>query len=226
MKFPADRRAADNWWHYHWLAVVVAAVAAALVGHLIFSSVTAPRADLQVALIASKAYPDSALDALARALTPLTADENGDGERTVMVVQYTVNFRTDTAASTDASAQKAGVAGMLADLRGCYSQIFLLEDPDGFSRSTGALRCRDGTLPADGVYPDKAETCYRWADCPVLAGLDLGTYDSTLYGGTGSVQDLFGGLYVGSRGFWDGTATAHPEADEALWQTITAGALG
>ena len=51
-----------------------------------------------------------------------------------------------------------------------------LDDPEGFQNQTGALQYLDGTLPSDGAG-DWQNMVYRWADCPVLAGLDLGAND-------------------------------------------------
>lgn len=216
---------AANWWHYHWLWLVVGVVALFLLGHLVWSSVSAPKYDLQVAIIARDIYPDPVLEQLADGLSPYTQDLNGDGKATVQVVQYVIDFRTENAETIDARTQSAGVSGLLADLRSCYTQVFLAEDPDGFSLSTGALRYRDGTLPADEVYPAWQETCYRWQDCPNLTRLTFDGYDAALYGGSGHTEDWFAGLYLGSRGFWDGTAPTYPEGSEAFWQKLIAGAV-
>lgn len=219
-----DRKRAANWLRYHWLWLVVGAAALFLLGHLVWSALSAPKYDLQVAVIAGDVYPDPVLEQLADALSAYTRDLNGDGKASVHVVQYVVDFRTENAETIDARTQAAGVSGLLADLRSCDTQVFLVEDPDGFSLSTGALRYRDGALPADEVYPAWQETCYRWQDCPSLTGLTFDGYDAAIYGGSGRTEDWFAGLYLGSRGFWDGTAPAYPEDSEAFWQKLIAGA--
>lgn len=219
-----SRKHAANWLHYHWLWLVVGAVALFLLGHLIWSAVSAPKYDLQAAIIAKDVYPDPVLEQLSEALSAYARDLNGDGKATVRVVQYVIDFRTENAGTIDARTQSAGVSGLLADLRACFTQVFLVEDPDGFSLSTGALRYRDGSLPADGVYPAWQETCCRWQDCPNLTALTFDGYDAGIYGGSGRTEDWFANLYIGSRGFWDGTAPAYPEANEAFWQTLISGA--
>lgn len=225
MTTPEERsKRAANWLRYHWLWLVVGAAALFLLGHLVWSALSAPKYDLQVAVIAGDIYPDPVLEQLADALSAYTRDLNGDGKAAVHVVQYVVDFRTENAETIDARTQAAGVSGLLADLRSCNTQVFLVEDPDGFSLSTGALRYRDGALPADEVYPAWQETCYRWQDCPSLTGLTFDGYDAAIYGGSGRTEDWFAGLYLGSRGFWDGTAPAYPEDSEAFWQKLTAGA--
>lgn len=219
-----NRKRAADWLRYHWLWLVVGGIALFLLGHLIWSSVTAPKYDLQVAVIARDVFPDPVLEQLGDGLRAYTRDLNGDGKVTVHVVQYVIDFRADNAEAIDMRTQAAGVSGMLADLRACHTQVFLVEDPDAFSLSTGALRYRDGSLPADEVYPVWQETCYRWLDCPNLTKLIFDGYDAGLYGGSGRTEDWFEKLYVGSRGFWEDTAPAYPEESEAFWQTLTTGA--
>ncbi len=213
-----------NWWHYHWLWVLAGVVALGLFAHLIWSSLTAPKWDLQIAVIVKKPLPLPVLTALSEGLSQYTTDLDGNGNNRVEVVQYVVNFRTD-AENVDPKVQSAGVAGMMADLRNGYSQVFLMDDPNGFSLSTGALRYRDGTLPADEVYPTAEQTSYLWTACPALTNLELGEYDASQYGGSGNIQTELSHLYVGSRGFWEETSTEHPAEDEALWQALTAGAV-
>ena len=64
---------------------------------------------------------------------------------------------------------------------------------------------------------------YRWTDCPVLTGLDLGNY--TLYTDMeGSSQELLGTLYLGLRGNWDEEAPQSYTDNLAIWNALTAGA--
>ena len=75
--------------------------------------------------------------------------------------------------------------------------------------------------------PDWHEMVYRWTDCPVLAGLDLGDYygytamDST----TGTNQSVLAGLYVGRRGVWDENQVETYASCADLWDALTAGAV-
>ena len=70
----------------------------------------------------------------------------------------------------------AGTTKLAADVQGGLSSVFLLWDPAGFEESTGSLRYLDGTLPAADSDEDWWNMVYKWDDCPVLAGLDLGDY--------------------------------------------------
>lgn len=97
----------------------------------------------------------------------------------MQVDSYTVDFDAANE-STDAYYQMAGVTRLSAELSsGGKTYIFLLEDPEGFEAQTGALQYLDGTVPDDPETTDAdwREMVYRWTDCPVLTGLDLGGYE-------------------------------------------------
>ena len=104
--------------------------------------------------------------------------------------------------------------------------VMLIADPAGFQKSTGALAYLDGALPEDDA-DDWQNMVYRWTDCPVLAGMDLGDYDGyTLQDdATGSNQSVLSTLYVGRRAVLDEEQAAHYADGEELWQTLTAGAV-
>ena len=67
---------------------------------------------------------------------------------------------------------------------------------------------------------------YKWTDCPVLAGLNLGEYRAdTTHAQGGDSQQYLSDFYIGMRGAWN-TATAENLAGgEELWQALTAGAV-
>lgn len=124
--------------------------------------------------------------------------------------------------------QMAGTTRLSAALADGDVYLFLLADPAGFEASTEALCTLDGAVPDDpDSLPDDAwrSMVYQWADCPVLAGLELGDYHYTLSEDvTGSNQEALAGLYVGRLGLTDEQALADHAADAALWDTLTAGA--
>ena len=167
--------------------------------------------------------------ALQDALTPFCSDLNGDGKVVVQVDSYTVDFDAANE-NTDAYYQMAGVTRLSAELSsGGKTYIFLLEDPEGFEAQTGALQYLDGTVPDDPETPDAdwREMVYRWTDCPVLTGLDLGGYEGlTLMDDvTGTNQSVLAHLYVGRRGVWDEKQVPTYEGCAELWDTLTAGAV-
>mgnify|MGYP002538045998 CR=1 FL=1 len=101
-----------------------------------------------------------------------------------------------------------------------------LQEP--LESGSGQLTLAD-TLPDDAEpLPDDAwqQMVYRWGDCPVLAGLELGQYDGyTLMDDlAGDNQDVLANLYIGARGVWDDKNADKFAAGEALWRQLTAGA--
>ena len=220
---------AANWWHYHWMAVVVAALVVVFGVWIIKDTVFQTRPDVQVAYVGTSDLPTDTITALQDALTPFCSDLNGDGKVVVQVDSYTVDFDAANE-STDAYYQMAGVTRLSAELSsGGKTYIFLLEDPAAFESSTGALQYLDGTVPddPDTANPDWTEMVYRWTDCPVLAGLELGDYDgyTLVDDATGTNQSVLATLYVGRRGVWDEKQVATYEGCAELWDTLTAGAV-
>ena len=220
---------AANWWHYHWMWVVIGVVAVLLAAWIIKDTVFQTRPDVQIAYVGLHDLPADTVTALQDALTPYCTDVNGDGKVVVQVDSYTVDFDAENT-STDAYYQMAGVTRLSAELAsGGKTYIFLLEDPEGFEKQTGALQYLDGTVDDDPTTanPDWHEMVYRWTDCPVLAGLDLGDYygytamDST----TGTNQSVLAGLYVGRRGVWDENQVEAYASCAELWDALTAGVV-
>ena len=163
-------------------------------------------------------------------------DRNGDGKVVVELVQYNLDFDSESE-NTDAYTQMADVTRLSADLSsedGPY--IFIMQDTDyaqQFAETTGDLQYLDGTMPDtenvdenDNVIVDWTKMVYRWTDCPVLAGLDLGEYRAdTTHAQGGDSQQYLSDFYIGMRGAWN-TATAENLAGgEELWQALTAGAV-
>lgn len=220
---------AANWWHYHWMAVVVAVLVVVFGVWIIKDTVFQTRPDVQVAYVGTSDLPTDTVTALQDALTPFCSDLNGDGKVVVQVDSYTVDFDAANE-STDAYYQMAGVTRLSAELSsGGKTYIFLLEDPEGFEKSTGVLQYLDGTVDDDPetADPDWREMVYRWTDCPVLTGLELGSYDgyTLMDDATGTNQSVLEHLYVGRRGVWDEEQAENYAHCAALWDALTAGAV-
>ena len=131
---------AANWWHYHWIAVVVAVLVVVFGVWIIKDTVFQTRPDVQVAYVGTSDLPTDTVTALQDALTPFCSDLNGDGKVVVQVDSYTVDFDAANE-NTDAYYQMAGVTRLSAELSsGGKTYIFLLEDPEGFEAQTGALQ--------------------------------------------------------------------------------------
>ena len=190
---------AQNWWHYHKFIVLGVVVAILVVAWFIKDTVFQTRPDVQIGYIGQYDLPADTVTALQDALTPYCTDLNGDGKVVVQVNSYTVDFNAEND-NTDAYNQMAGVTRLSADLSDSGTlYVMLIADPAGF----------------------------RWTDCPVLAGMDLGDYDgyTLLDDATGSSQSVLSTLYVGRRAVLDEEQAAHYADGEELWQTLTAGAV-
>ena len=133
---------------------------------------------------------------------------------------------TETQTESAAYLTMAGTTKLAADVQGGLSSVFLLWDPAGFEESTGSLRYLDGTLPAADSDEDWWNMVYRWDDCPVLAGLDLGDYGpDTTQSGSGSSQEYMSQFYVGMRGAWNSGTADNLAGGEEFWQKLTEGAV-
>ena len=90
---------------------------------------------------------------------------------------------------------------------------------------TQKLKNYVGSFIAEDDFKAMDKVC-RWADCPALASLELGTYEDRYLDitETGEVQDLLKDLYLGRRYFLDPDQQENPEADNNFWQAITEGA--
>ena len=223
---------AVNWWIYHKWMVLGIALGILLVAMIIKDTVFQVQPDYQVAWVGKTELPTETYDGLTASLEAMGEDINGDGKVVVQLNQYTVIFNAaEEEASVDANMQMAGMTKMSADLSGkSGSYIFIVQDPEGFETQTGILQYRDGTLPVltgDQTAPADWQNCYyRWTDCPVLTGLDLGVVSgATLESGepyTG--QDVLENVYIGRRGIWKEEQAENYTGCAALWDALTAGA--
>ncbi len=219
---------AGNWWHYHKWQVVVVIILLVVAAFIIKDTFFRAKPDYQVAYVGLQNLPEDTGTALTEALESFCDDRNGDGQVLVQLNQYAVELESG-AETTDAYSQMAGITRLSADLSSSDgSYIFLLENPETFQEYTGALRYLDGTIPEDGESAkDWENMVYRWTDCPVLTGLDLGTYTgyTLVDDATGNNQDVLGELYIGCRGTWTEKAKEGYAVDDVIWQKLTEGAV-
>ena len=183
--------------------------------------------DYNVAVVAPCYLPDDTVTALQEQLARYGEDLNGDGKTVVTLNVYTLDYSAgDTQTESDAYLTMAGTTKLATDVAGGLSSVFLLYDPAGFQASTGALRYLDGTLPEAGSDSDWWNMVYRWTDCPVLTGLDLGEYRAdTTHARGGDSQTCLADFYVGMRGAWNTGTEENLAGGEELWQALTAGAV-
>ena len=87
---PRQRR--ENWWHYHWLYVLAAVLAAAAVSFVIWEQVTKERYDCSVALVTRYAVTPEEVASLQAALEAVCPDGNGDGRVRVAVNAIQIDY--------------------------------------------------------------------------------------------------------------------------------------
>ena len=214
-----------NWWHYHKWHVVIGILLICAAGNIRYHvlGIVEVRPDYRIAYVGTAYLPEETVAALERALAELGEDANGDGQAVVELRQYVSggDGSSDTSYYNMAAATR-----LMADLTDQESYFFLLEDPKDFQLGYHVLRRLDGTLPTE-TDQDWERCCIRWVDCPVLAGLDLGSYEETLLTqqNSGDNQSLLENLYIARRGFWTEKTSANAEACDALWDVLTERAL-
>ena len=192
-----------NWWDYNLKWVLLIGIAAAFVAYsFIGQYFFTTKPDYNVAVVAPYYLPDDTVTALQEQLARYGEDLNGDGKTVVTLNVYTLDYSAgDTQTESDAYLTMAGTTKLATDVAGGLSSVFLLYDPAGFQESTGSLRYLDGTLPEAGSDSDWWNMVYRWTDCPVLAGLDLGEYRAdTTHAQGGDSLTYLADFYIGMRG--------------------------
>lgn len=213
-----------NWFYYNKLWVLVAAVILYVAGSMIWNAlgIGQVKPDYAVAYVGRLRLPEDCAAALEQGLASLGEDVNGDGVVKVTLSQYII---ADSENLENATYAYAGEMAALADITEGVSTLFLLEDPEGFQNLYQILAHLDGSAPDDGDF-SAMDKVYRWTECPALTALELGSYTDAYLdiSETGDCQQLLSGLYLGRRYFYDESIHKNPEADEAFWAALTAGA--
>ena len=157
---------AKNWLHYHWLYLIVAAVALwvgiSWLGNALHWGETLP--DYQIAYVGKRSLPDDTAHAIENAFAQYGEDLNGDGAVCVRLNQYVSDTEDKENASTYALAAQMQ---FLSDMNAEDSYFLLLDDPAHFQRiirllPTGtAPRRVTTTIPPPGK-PCAGQTVRPW----------------------------------------------------------------
>ena len=218
-----------NWWDYHKWHVVIAIVCLILAADLAFDVVRNARnePDYTIAYVGVTALPDELVGKVEEAIATRGEDLNGNGKVQVELVQYQLFDETAdiNPALQEENAERAYSASMLLTLNieTLESMIYLLEDPERFSSDYPILCHTDGTLPGGD---SDAPMYHLWQDCPVLAGLELGTFEIPGIQGAieGDCQKAMSGIAVARRGIWDDEPGEQTYGAIRLWENLTEGA--
>ena len=210
-----------NWWYYYkWyviIGVILLGIAIDLIGSAFGLFTKSP--DLQIAYIGKAPLPQDTATAIQQAFTTLAEDFNGDGEIIVQVNQY-VSDNNTTDVDT-AYYQYASEITLIGDISDCESYLFLMEDPQDFQRQFQLLALPDGGCPDESDYSVEDKVIV-WADCPILAGMELGTYTEITMGEmtTGNNSELLAGLFLGRRCFFTDAVTDNLQECNDLWDIL------
>lgn len=166
---PAERRA--NWWHYHWMHLVLAGVAIALLVSVVSEQLARVEPDCTVAVVTRRMLTAEEELALRTALEPLAADTNGDGRVSMALSTMAIDFTSDRVDEVSAQMMAGSLEKLNADFFAGQSGLFLLDDPASFVEAYHALRYLDGSEPAEEAA-DWQAMVHRLADSPALQGLE------------------------------------------------------
>ena len=224
---PEEKR--RNWWDYHKWHVVIALVCAVLLGDMVYDMIRNGRnqPDYVVAYVGQTALPDELVRITEEGLALLGEDLNGNGKVQVQLRQFVLSeVDTDSPLALEET-ERSYAASMLlqGSIETVESMIYLLEDPELFQAGYPILCRADGTLPEDTPDSD-VPICYRWEDCPVLAGLELPNFELSTVSGVVECdsQVALSGLAVARRGLWDDGTNDSIRGSIALFEKITEGA--
>jgi hypothetical protein len=223
-KIYTRRQRLENWFYYNKLWVLVGIVILWVVGSMLWNvlGIGQAKPDYTFSYVGRLELPQDCVTALETSLAQLGEDLNGDGKVVVKLNQHVV---TDNSNTENMTYSYGAEITMLADITEGESHFFLLEDPVDFQLSFQILANLDGSAPSEDDF-EALNKVYRWADCPALASLKLGTYEDSYLDitETGEIQELLQNLYLGRRYFYDPAQQKYPEADKNFWQVITEGA--
>lgn len=126
----------DNFWFYYRKYVGIGMALILVLGYLGLSD-RGPEPDYHVGIVCRKQLHQEVLEALQDRITDAGEDLNGDGEVVVQVHTYYVDLQ-DSASDADTDRIQV-ISALDADLVGCVSGLFLLDDPEAFRQSAPGI---------------------------------------------------------------------------------------
>lgn len=166
---PAEKRA--NWWHYHWHYLVLIVCALAVLGWYLVRVFTKVEPDHIVTVVSRTSPEASFLEQVQARLEELAADENQDGKVTVEVRGIWLDLAAAQTGGDLARLMESSQERLNAEFYLGESVIFLVDDPEELEQQYGCFRRLDGADP----QPDESlavEDYAREIDTTALAGVD------------------------------------------------------
>lgn len=167
---PQQRRA--NWWHYHRLHVLIAALAVIAVLGMVWEQVTKERYDCSVALVTRYAATSAEIASIQAALERICPDYNGDGEVHVAINAIQIDYTSTDLDDAAIQVMTTNVDKLNADFYTRQSGIFLLDDPENFQIAHGALARADGSTPTEDAL-NWEDMTIPWKEWAGSAGVEL-----------------------------------------------------
>lgn len=148
MKLFGNYRSLSHWFSYNWGWVLGGALLLALILSAALLHSSDPEADYLVSWVGVSALTEEEEQAVTDALSRSGQDQNGDGSVTVQLRQFIIDF-TMTSSDDGFEDNYSYVLKLVAELQTEQCYLFLMDRPELFQRSTGALQYLDGTTPAN-----------------------------------------------------------------------------
>lgn len=178
---PQDKKSKwENFWYYHKLHILIAAVCIAVVGGFVYEMVTKESPDYQIALLTQKSYSTELVEALQGEIAQYGEDLNGDGKVLVQINPYTI-IMDDTQQAADPNVQMASVTRFSVDVQEGDSMIYLTDDESfkTHQETRNLFSYLDGSLPEEGA-DDYENMRVPWEECKILSGLKPGQDQTAL----------------------------------------------
>lgn len=144
MKLFGNYRSLGHWFSYNWPWVLIGGLLLLVILYARFLQPRQPEPDYLVSWVGVTALTEEEERAVTDALARLGRDRDGDGEVTVQLRQFIIDFAmtTDNAGFEDNYSYVMRLVGELQTEQ-CY--LFLMDRPELFQYSTGVLQYLDGT---------------------------------------------------------------------------------
>lgn len=214
---------AANWWHYHWKLLLCLGIGFGLLAMGIVEIVTQEKPDYQIGIVSRYPVDEQICVKLEEAFQklPSAKDVNGDGKVVVDILGYQIDLRPQEELSEnemmigqDPMVQIAGQTRLSGDIQTGTLGMMLSDDPERLQVITGVAADENNQLLENRESLEGADI-YRWGDCPVLTGLDLGGY-TDIAGNVHDIQEYCKDLTLIRRA--ENNGKPEPEAAAATWE--------
>lgn len=210
----------NNFWFYHKIHVIIAAVAVLFVVYIVYDMVTKVNPDYNVAILTSQTIPSNLSDQLADEIEKYGEDLNGDGQIVVQMNIFEI-AQGDAATQTDPNMQMAGIVKFQGDVQTGDSYIYLTDDNSfaAYGTEDGLFTYLDGSRPEEGAT-DYDNMRLPMSECKGLAETEIGQifsdYSFSLRWIRDDLLEKNPDYYVASKELYENLVAGTPtEAGEA-----------